>query len=551
MDLAKRVAHTRKHSQRESPTLMLLVLIAVLGAVAYGTFILDPANRGDTLPYVFVLIAETFLILQAIIALWTMLAGSYDPRGFEYHDAQEHLFSPAGRKLRYGTIMSDEFLKPNERDMYLHGKPLAVDVFVTVYGEPLETIKETLTAAMAMAGKHTTYVLDDGGSDDVKKLAFELGVRYIPRSTNEGAKAGNINNALTHSEGEYFAVLDADFVPKQSFLYELLPFFEDEHLAFAQSPQFYRNSQNLISRGAGFMQSVFYRLIMPGKNRFNAAFCVGTNVIFRRSAIEAIGGIYQKSKSEDIWTSLLLHERGYKSVYVPDVLAVGSTPDTIKAYSKQQLRWATGGFQIFFHHNPLSKKLSTDQKLQYLATTTYYFQGLAMLLLFMLPVLHIFFNLTPVNLSTPLWTWLVFYLSFYGLQMFLAFYTIGGFRLESLVLAMASFPIYIRALLQGLFQREESWQATGNRKGIDSPYNYIVPQILIFVFLIFTSAVGVWKTYYYEVMPISLIWCLLNTLVFGVFLHIARKEHRALRLERKRTRAYNVRPVATRRGYAS
>ena len=48
---------------------------------------------------------------------------------------------------------------------------------------------------------------------------------------------------------------------------------------------------NLISRGAGYMQSVFYRFIQPGKNRFNAAFCVGTNVIYRRTAIEQIGGM--------------------------------------------------------------------------------------------------------------------------------------------------------------------------------------------------------------------------------------------------------------------
>ena len=94
------------------------------------------------------------------------------------------------------------------------------------------------------------------------------------------------------------------------------------------------------------MQSVFYRFIQPGKNRFNAAFCVGTNVIFRRTAIEQIGGMYTGSKSEDVWTSLMLHEHGWKSVYISTVLAVGDTPETIEAYTKQQLRWATGGFEI-------------------------------------------------------------------------------------------------------------------------------------------------------------------------------------------------------------
>ena len=84
------------------------------------------------------------------------------------------------------------------------------------------------------------------------------------------------------------------------------------------------------------MQSVFYRFIQPGRNRFNAAFCVGTNVIFRRAAIEDIGGMYTDSKSEDVWTSLELHERGWRSIYIPVTLAVGDAPETVEDYTKQQ-----------------------------------------------------------------------------------------------------------------------------------------------------------------------------------------------------------------------
>ena len=100
------------------------------------------------------------------------------------------------------------------------------------------------------------------------------------------------------------------------------------------------------------MQTVFYRFIQPGRNHFNAAFCVGTNVVFRRAAVDDIGGMYTDSKSEDVWTSLMLHERGWRSVYIPDVLAVGDAPETIEAYTKQQLRWATGGFEILLHAQP-------------------------------------------------------------------------------------------------------------------------------------------------------------------------------------------------------
>ena len=152
-----------------------------------------------------------------------------------------------------------------------------------------------------------------------------------------------------------------------------------------------------------------------------------------------------------------------------------------------------------------------------------------MMLLF-LPALHIFFNLTPVNLDIAFGAWLGYYLAFYGLQIILAFYTMGGFRLESLLLAMVSFPIYIRAFFNALRGREEAWQATNSfgRGSIDSPFNYIIPQVLLFVFLSFTSAVGVWKAYYYESASLSLVWNLINTLIFGAFMVIAYREHRAI-----------------------
>ena len=93
------------------------------------------------------------------------------------------------------------------------------------------------------------------------------------------------------------------------------------------------------------------------------------NVVFRRAAIDDVGGIYTDSKSEDVWTSLMLHERGWRSVYIPDVLAVGDAPETIEDYTKQQLRWATGGFEILFTRNPLNprRKLTLDQRLMYLS----------------------------------------------------------------------------------------------------------------------------------------------------------------------------------------
>lgn len=519
------LAKSTNQHHLNSPTLTLLVGIAALGALLYAGFLFNPRNAGDVFAYALVLIAEIFIIVQALLALWTILSGGNNPRDFDYYVAKRNLLFGPQRLTR-------RQYHPPSVPLYLGHRNISVDVFIPVFGESLDKIEATMVAARNIVGAHTTYVLDDGRSPEVQALAARHGVGYITRPSNEGAKAGNINNALAHTTGDFFAIFDADFVPAPQFLVETLPFFADPRVAFVQTPQHYGNLHNLISRGAGYMQNVFYQLIQPGKNRFDAAFCVGTNVVFRRSAIADIGGMYAKSKSEDIWTSLHLHERGWRSVFIGDVLATGDAPDTIEAYMRQQLRWATGGFEILLRRNPLRSRLSIDQKLQYLSTSSYYLHGVAICLLMLLPPLHIIFNITPVNLSIAFAAWLLFYLAFYAMQVMVAFYTMGGFRLEAIMLAMVTFPVYLKALGNVIRGREVAWNATGNRAVTQSPFNFIVMQVFIFGLLVITSAVGIWKAGYTGTLALSLVWNLLNTAIFGMFLSLAWREGRNVRAQR-------------------
>lgn len=274
------------------------------------------------------------------------------------------------------------------------------------------------------------------------------------------------------------------------------------------------------------MQSVFYRFIQPGRNRFNAAFCVGTNVVFRRKAVQDIGGLYTDSKSEDVWTSLMLHERGWRTVYIPLILAVGDAPDTIEAYTKQQLRWATGGFEILLRHNLFSRKskLSLDQRLQYLVTGSFYLTGISPLLLLLVPPMEIYFDLRPVHLSTTVLTWVLFYAGFYLMQIVLAFYTMGSFRWETLMLATASFPIYLTALLNVLLDREQAWTATGDRMRAGSAFNVMIPQVLFFAFLFLTSIVAVWRDSGNGMLTLATAWNVTNTVILGSFVATALRE---------------------------
>ena len=145
------------------------------------------------------------------------------------------------------------------------------------------------------------------------------------------------------------------------------------------------------------------------------------------------------------------------------MLAIGDTPETVEAYTKQQLRWAQGGFEILLRHNPLSRKrqLTLDQRVQYLGSSAFYLTGVAPALLLLVPPLHIFFNLTPVDLGVPVATWAMYYAGFYFMQVVVALFTMGSFRWEALIMATASFPIYLRALWNALRRRDTAWHATG------------------------------------------------------------------------------------------
>ncbi|MFP7760057.1 glycosyltransferase [Marisediminicola sp. LYQ134] len=529
---ADRVPTAGEAVRAQSPSMVMLVLAATIGILAYANFLLNPASRGDWLPYTMVIVAETVLIGQALLSMWTILSGSQDPRDFAFHYAKGALFRD--RDIALDRASSH----PETWALYLDEAEIGVDVFITTYGEDPAVIRRTVTAALAMRGKHATWVLDDGRSDEVRDLAAELGARYVRRLSSNGAKAGNVNHALSISKGDYFAIFDADFVPDPEFLVETVPFFVDRKVAFVQTPQTYGNLHNVISKGAGYMQAMFYRFIQPGRNRFNAAFCVGTNVIFRRTAIDEVGGMYTDSKSEDVWTSLMLHERGWRTIFIPMTLAVGDAPDTVEAYTKQQLRWATGGFEILLRHNPLSpkRKLTLDQRLQYVVTASFYLTGICPLLLLLVPPMEIFFDLRPMNISTTVVTWMLYYAGFYVLQIVLAFYTMGSFRWETLMLATASFPIYVAALINVIVGKEQKWNATGDKSKASSPFNFMIPQVLFFVFLLLTSVVAVWRDLGNGFLSLATAWNVTNTIILGSFVVAAAREARHLRAAGSRAR---------------
>ncbi len=182
--------------------------------------------------------------------------------------------------------------KPTHRRPKPPPEGATVDVFITTYNEPLEVIRQTVEAALNIRYPHQTYVLDDGNRPEVRELCRELGCGYIVRGPEwEGrprhAKAGNVNNALLQTSGEFILFLDADQVPAPNFLDRVLGYFRDPNVAFVQTPQYFYNvpPQDPFASQA----PLFYGPIQQGKDGWNAAFFCGTNAVMRREALMHLG----------------------------------------------------------------------------------------------------------------------------------------------------------------------------------------------------------------------------------------------------------------------
>ena len=167
-----------------------------------------------------------------------------------------------------------------------------VDVFITCYNEPIDLVRKTVRAAVAIRHPHRTYVLDDGSSAEMRAMADAEGAGYVVRSLDwqgrqRHAKAGNLNNALLQTQGEFILILDADQIPSPEILDRTLGYFRDERVAFVQTPQWFYNVP--ASDPLGCQAPLFYGPIQQGKDGWNAAFFCGSNAVLRREALMRMG----------------------------------------------------------------------------------------------------------------------------------------------------------------------------------------------------------------------------------------------------------------------
>lgn len=239
-----------------------------------------------------------------------------------------------------------------------------VDVFVATYSEDVDLLYKTLRGCTRMKypdpQKVHIYLCDDGHREEMRALAARLGVNYLDREDHEGAKAGNLNNALAHSSSPYVVTFDADMIPRSNFLMKTIPYFVDAELrnrdrkeedkiklGFLQSPQSFYNLDlfqfNLYSESRiPNEQDYFYKDIQVARTKTNSVIYGGSNTVLSREALEAIGGFYTGAITEDFATGILIEKKQYVSLGTAEPLASGLSPQDLKDLVQQRTRWARG-----------------------------------------------------------------------------------------------------------------------------------------------------------------------------------------------------------------
>ena len=431
----------------------ILILLGIPLAVWYFGWLLNPNRIGTPVLYGLLVAAELFNLTQALGFWWTCA---------------------------------------NERVREKRGPSrwVSVDVFIPVYKEPPEIVDLTVAAAVGLRGAEVrVWVLDDGNDDAMRDLAGRHGVGYIRRPEHTGAKAGNINHALTKTDAEFIAVFDSDHVADSGFLEATLGHMDDPKVAFVQTPQYYANTDtSRIAAASWSQQALFFGAIARGKDGLDAVFCCGTNVLFRRTAFESVGGFPTNSLTEDFELSIHLHEKGWRSVYVPDVLARGLGPEDTASYVSQQQRWARGCLSGI--PRALRARLPLRLKAQYLLSGMYFLSGWTVLIYMSFPVIRLLGGGQPIgHINAP--EFLLHFVPYYAVALTMAALAgAGSYTFAAFALSAANFWIHVLSTVYTVLGKKGSFVVTPKKGAAARQPQAVMPALAAVALLVAASIYG-------------------------------------------------------------
>lgn len=273
-----------------------------------------------------------------------------------------------------------------------------VSLHVPTHNEPPDMVIATVESLLALDYDQYEVLVVDNNTDDpalwqpvAAWCKGRPGVRFLHLADWPGYKSGALNEALRVSDprAEVIGIVDADYQVEPDWLARCVPLFGDPDVAFVQTPQDYRDWEEMpYFRRLYYSYGYFFDVSQRSRNERNGAIFGGTMGLIRRSGLESVGGWDEWCITEDAELSLRLLRVGGRGVHVDQTFGRGLMPLTFEALKRQRFRWCFGGIQILRMHwrsllpgrRTADNRLTLAQRWAYLVGGLQWFSDLAGLL---------------------------------------------------------------------------------------------------------------------------------------------------------------------------
>lgn len=284
--------------------------------------------------------------------------------------------------------------------------------------EPFSVVARTLDAMLAQDVAHDTWLADEDPSPSTLEWCRKHGVQVSTRKGREDyhrqtwprrtrCKEGNLAFFYDHYgyDGYDFVVqLDADHVPDEGYLFQMLRPFADPAVGYVSAPSIcdQNATESWAARGRLYAEASMHGSLQAGFNCGLSPLCIGSHYAVRTAALRNIGGLGPEL-AEDHSTTLMMNAHGWRGVHALDAIAHGDGPRTFADLITQEFQWSRSLMMILLEYSPrLIGQLPLRLKLQFLFSQLWYsLFSLFMAIMFILPLIALGRGETFVNVSYP------------------------------------------------------------------------------------------------------------------------------------------------------
>ena len=290
---------------------------------------------------------------------------------FMYAIAQLNLlFNYLKAQKKEDTSDKFEFSNPGEIPFVTIQLPVYNELYV------MERLLTNIVKLKYPNDKLEIQVLDDSTDESVISTATQINelqkagidIKHLKRTNREGFKAGALKEGLKTAKGEFIVIFDADFLPKENWLFETIPYFKNKEIGVVQTRWGHINrNYSTLTKIQAFALDAHFTLEQVGRNskghfiNFN-----GTAGAWRKECILDAGNWEGDTLTEDIDLSYRAQLKNWKFKYLEHVETPAELPIIISAARSQQFRWNKGGaenFQKMMKNIIINKNISGKTKI--------------------------------------------------------------------------------------------------------------------------------------------------------------------------------------------